>query len=153
MKPRQNTAMLLAGIALLLNVLFPPRLELNGSREFQRAWITRTSVSVADYVSDDKGGEKYVKSEVYTKIDLTRLVVWSFTILALMLIAVGFVGNLEDKKRPKKASGPSNHQDTIDPDAEPIEPTGQPWNPILGANRFAAGEGLNPADKKRPDKT
>ena len=43
--------------------------------------------------------------------------------------------------------------DAIDPDAEPIQPPGQSWNPILGVNRAAAGEGLNQADEERLDKT
>ena len=36
---------------------------------------------------------------------------------------------------------------TIDPNAQPISPEGESWNPILGANRMAEGEGLNPRDK------
>lgn len=156
MKPNQNIAILLAGIALLLNVLFPPRLELNGAhREVQRGWINLDRGSVDDYVSDGKGAGKYVKSEVYVQIDLTRLVVWSFIILALMLIAIGFISDLDDKnkKSQNKPSKQNTPDEAIDPDAEPLEPSGQSWNPILGANQFAAGEGLNPADKKRPDKT
>ena len=54
---------------------------------------------------------------------------------------------------PTCARPPSNPDDAIDPDAEPIQPPGQSWNPILGVNRAAAGEGLNQADEERLDKT
>lgn len=36
----------------------------------------------------------------------------------------------------------------IDADAVPVTPKGKSWNPILGENRMAAGEGLNPKEKK-----
>ena len=32
----------------------------------------------------------------------------------------------------------------IDADAIPVTPEGTSWNPILGENRMAGGEGLNP---------
>ena len=42
----------------------------------------------------------------------------------------------------------SSQTTTNDPDTRPISPEGESWNPILGVNRMAEGEGLNPRDNE-----
>ena len=39
----------------------------------------------------------------------------------------------------------------IDADATPMTPQGESWNPILGENRMAEGEGLNPRQTERTE--
>jgi hypothetical protein len=36
------------------------------------------------------------------------------------------------------------------PEVPPVEPEGMAWSPILGYNRFAEGEGLNPGKQTQP---
>ncbi len=38
----------------------------------------------------------------------------------------------------------TSNEAPVDADAVPVTPEGQSWNPILGENRMAEGEGLNP---------
>ena len=46
----------------------------------------------------------------------------------------------------------SDGQETaIDPDAIPVTPEGRSWNPILGENWMAEGEGLNPKKTTEPE--
>lgn len=76
-------------------------------------------------------------------IEIHRKVSWIVTVLvlnALGAVIYLFLG-------PKR----SVEDDTVsrfDPEATPVTPEGESWNPIIGENRMAEGEGLNPRKTK-----
>ena len=76
-------------------------------------------------------------------IDIHSKLTWVVTVLvlnALGALIYLFVG-------PKR-SGVGDPASQIDADATPLTPKGESWNPILGENRLAEGEGLNPRKTK-----
>jgi hypothetical protein len=48
--------------------------------------------------------------------------------------------------------GPSRQSDGA-PEGAPVTPEGEAWNPILGENRMADGEGLNPKKRETDEPT
>jgi hypothetical protein len=79
-------------------------------------------------------------------IEIHRKVTW--IVIVLVLNALGAV--LYFAFGPRQQGLPGSDADRIDPDAEPVNPEGSSWNPILGENRLPAGEGLNPKDETAP---
>ena len=76
-------------------------------------------------------------------IEIHSKVSWVVTVLvlnaagALLYFIFGPRGQIADADRA-----------VIDVDAVPITPEGTSWNPILGDNRMAEGEGLNPRQEE-----
>jgi glucan phosphoethanolaminetransferase (alkaline phosphatase superfamily) len=75
-------------------------------------------------------------------VEIHRKLTWVVTVLVLNVLGA-LIYFAFGPKRVLPASAP------IDPDAEPIQPLGESWNPILGANRLPPGQGLNPNEAKR----
>jgi hypothetical protein len=72
-------------------------------------------------------------------VEIHDKLTWVVTILLLN----GIGGALYFIFGPKRGSS-AGESEPVDPDAIPINPEGKSWNPILGENRMADGEGLNP---------
>lgn len=77
-------------------------------------------------------------------VDIHDKLSWVVTILLLNGVGATLYFVFGPKRQPDGDGGPPT---TIDPDARPIYPDGESWNPILGVNRMAPGEGLNSEDK------
>jgi hypothetical protein len=79
-------------------------------------------------------------------IDIHSKLTWVVTVLALLApgaVIYFFFG-------PKRRAG-DDPTTRIDADATPVTPEGESWNPILGENRLAEGEGLNPREPERTE--
>ena len=79
-------------------------------------------------------------------IDIHSKITWVVTVLALN--ALGALIYLLFGPTRKGVDDPVAR---IDPNATPLTSEGAAWNPILGANRMAEGEGLNPRKTKNTE--
>ena len=79
-------------------------------------------------------------------VDIHRKLSWVVTILVLNVVGalIYFLFG------PERVSTLTDDELAVDPDAKPVIPEGKSWNVILGANRFLAGQGLNPKDVDAP---
>ena len=79
-------------------------------------------------------------------IEIHRKLTWIVTVLALNALGAIIYFFFGPKKRA--IDDPTSR---IDADATPVTPQGESWNPILGENRMAEGEGLNPRPTERTE--
>jgi hypothetical protein len=74
-------------------------------------------------------------------VDIHDKLTWVVTVLLLNGIGAILYFIFGPERQPH-GSRPT----AIDPDARPIAPESESWNPILGVNHMAKGQGLNPRD-------
>ena len=79
-------------------------------------------------------------------IDIHSKLTWVVTVLALN--ALGAIIYLFFGPKKRVEDDPASR---FDAEATPLTPEGESWNPILGENRMAEGEGLNPRKTKNTE--
>jgi hypothetical protein len=75
-------------------------------------------------------------------IEIHRKLSWVVTILVLNALGALLYLFFGPKRSSIRERGP---------DVPPFQPEGRSWNPIIGENRFAEGEGLNPKEDTSPN--
>ena len=79
-------------------------------------------------------------------IEIHSKLTWVVTVLVLNALGALIYLFFGPKRREI-----DDRNSRIDADATPLTPKGQSWNPILGENRLAEGEGLNPRKTKNTE--
>ncbi|MBT3294120.1 MAG: PLDc_N domain-containing protein [Verrucomicrobia bacterium] len=74
-------------------------------------------------------------------IEIHSKLTWVVTVMVLNAVGAVIYFVFGPKRALAGSAAPP-----IDADAVPFTPEGESWNPILGENRLAEGEGLNPKD-------
>lgn len=89
MSPIQGKVLILAGVVVLLNTLYPPVLDSETDRAAGRNWFLADSKLVDRTITDKSGALSVESQKTYVRLDLERLIMSDSALLGVVLVLLG----------------------------------------------------------------